>query len=235
LIIAVNCPFMPHGYPIFLDVSDRLIVIVGGGAVASRKAVGVVAAGARHVRGVAPRFARDFPACVEKIAENFSPRHLDGASLVFAATDSTPTNDAVVAEARQRGIWVNRADADEEQSADFTTPALFRCGAITVAVSAAGSAALAATLRDILSGALTDSWVRLADALKILRPAIKSLGLPIARRREIFRALATADAAAALAQSGLSGLWTWAAAGFPDLPKSLAVVPQGKNDVSKNS
>jgi precorrin-2 dehydrogenase/sirohydrochlorin ferrochelatase len=206
------------GYPIFLDLSQRLIVIVGGGVVAARKATGALAAGATRVRAVSPQFGREFPQNVERIAESFLPRHLEGAGLVFAATDSPQVNQQVVAEARQRAIWVNRADPDEEDPADFTTPALLRCGAITVAISAGGSPALAATLRDLLADSLTDQWVNLADAMTELRRKIKSSGLPIAARKKIFRSLATAEAASILASSGEAGLWEWTRKSFPDLP-----------------
>jgi precorrin-2 dehydrogenase / sirohydrochlorin ferrochelatase len=211
---------MNNAYPILLDLTDRLAVIVGGGAVASRKASGLLATGARHIRAVAPKFVRDFPVGVEKVSESYSPQHLDGAALVFAATDSAQINDSVVAEARRRGALVHRADAEEDEPGDFITPALLRCGAITVTVSAAGSPALAAALRDVLAGSITDEWVNLAEALRQIRPHIKSSQLPIARRREIFRALAGREAAAALAAGGQDGLWAWVRGLFPELPAS---------------
>jgi hypothetical protein len=43
--------------------------------------------------------------------------------------------------------------------------------------------------------------------------------LPIARRREIFRALAATDAAAALAAGGMAELSKWLRAKFTDLPE----------------
>jgi siroheme synthase-like protein len=124
----------------------------------------------------------------------------------------------VVAEAHQRGILVGRADADEDDSSDFVTPAVLRLGAVVVAVSAAGSAALAAALRDRVSGSLSDDWINLAGAMQRLRPTIKSSGLPIGRRREIFKALAT-DEAAAQNRDGIQELWDWTRKKFPELPQ----------------
>ncbi|HEX4054923.1 MAG TPA: bifunctional precorrin-2 dehydrogenase/sirohydrochlorin ferrochelatase [Tepidisphaeraceae bacterium] len=210
---------MSHLYPIFLDVSQRRVVIVGGGAVAARKAAGILAAGAKSVRAVAPKFVREFPKEFQKKLANFEPADLDGAELVFAATDSAVVNDAVVAEARKRGIWVQRGDEQEDEPGDFIIPAILRCGPITVAVSASGSPALAAGLRDRLAGGVTDEWVKLAEAMKQLRPKIKSSGLPISRRREIFRALATPDAAVALESGGMHGLRKWLRGKFADLPE----------------
>ncbi len=214
---------MSPGYPIFLDVTQRLIVIVGGGAVASRKAQGVIAAGAANVRAVAPAFLSDFPQKVEKIIGNFAPIHLDNAGLVFAATDSSAVNQSVVDEARRRGILANRADIDDEDPADFLTPAVLRCGAITVAVSSKGLPALSANIRDMLAGSLTDDWANLADALGRVRLTIKSSNLPIARRREIFRALSSSQAATILATEGEAGLWAWAKKSFGDF---LPILPE---------
>lgn len=208
---------MAYAYPIYLDLSLRRIVIVGGGAVASRKAAGLLAAGAVGVRAVATRFVRDFPGEVEKIESAYSAANLEGADLVFAATDSSQVNDAVVADARARGALVQRVEAEDENAGDFVVPAVLRCGAITVAVSA-GAPALAAVVRDRLAGCIGDEWVNLADALRRLRPTIKSSGLPAERRRQILRALATQDAATALANGGTRGLWAWAREKFTDLP-----------------
>jgi siroheme synthase-like protein len=204
-------------YPIFLDISQRSILIVGGGTVAARKAAGVLTAGATRVRAVAPKFVKDFPATVQMISESFAPTHIGDATIIFAATDSAQANEAVVAEAHQRGILVNRADVEDDHPGDFTLPAVLRAGSITVAVSTGGSPALAARLRDALAGSITDSWVNLAQASRDFRPRIKSAGLPIARRKEIFSLLASEQAMSKLDQSGANGLWEWICVQFPEL------------------
>jgi siroheme synthase-like protein len=212
-------PFVPHLYPILLDVSERPILIVGGGAVAARKASALLAAGAKNVRAVAPKFVREFPAEVQRKTASFEAADLEGANLVFAATDSSAANESVVAEARKRNILVQRGDGeDPDEPSDFISPAILRSGPIIVAVSAGGSPALAAGLRDLLAGSVTDDWVNLAGALQLLRPKIKAVGLPIARRREIFRALATSEAAAQLQSGGFAGLCDWLRQRFSDLP-----------------
>jgi siroheme synthase-like protein len=198
---------MPHhAYPLMLDVAGRLVVIVGGGSVAARKAAGLLAAGATRVRCVAPAFAADLPAGVERVAGRYEPRHLDGAGLVFAATDDAAVNAAVVRDARARGVLVNRADATagagDGEPGDFSTPAHFREAAVTVAVSAGGTPGLAVLVRDALRGRWDARWSRLAEAMGALRPMILARAdLPEPRRRQIFAALASPDALAALGGS----------------------------------
>src|SRR5687767_14468580 len=120
---------VPHGYPLMLDVSDRLVVIVGGGAVAARKAKGLIDAGATRVRIVSPAFEPAMPQAVERVTAAYDSSHLDGASLVFAATDSPEVNETIVRDACERGVLVNRAD--DGDGGDFTTPAMFRDGPVT--------------------------------------------------------------------------------------------------------
>ena len=141
---------MPHNYPLLLDVSDRLIVIVGGGEVAVRKAQGLIAAGAMRVRVVSPSVHEQMPASVERIAESYHREHLADAGLVFAATDEPAVNDVIVRDAKGMNILVCRADADDNNTGDFATPAMIRRGAVLVTVSTGGSPALAARLRDTI-------------------------------------------------------------------------------------
>jgi siroheme synthase-like protein len=191
-----------------LDLTDHTIVIVGGGAVAARKAAGVAAAGGQRIRVVAPEFRGDFAPELDRRCKLYEASDLKDADLVFAATDSTIVNDAVVRDARAAGILVNRADTSDELPGDFVTPAKFQAGSITVTVSAQ-SAALAAAIRDELEANFDADWVAMADAMQTLRPMIKSSGRTPAQRSALFRALATPQARQLLQQSGLDGLKNW--------------------------
>lgn len=201
-----------------LDVADRLIVIVGGGAVAVRKATGLIESGATRVRCVAPEIDSAMPANVQRIHARYDAGHLDGADLVFAATSEPDVNAAVVRDARSRRILVCRADADDREPGDFTTPARFRESAVTVAVSAAGNPALAVLIRDGLRTCWDARWTRMADAMHSLRPMlIARASLPEDRRREILRALAMPEALDVLATGGDTALREWLTSRYPEL------------------
>jgi precorrin-2 dehydrogenase / sirohydrochlorin ferrochelatase len=197
-----------YGYPLMLDVSGRRILIVGGGAVAARKAGGLIEAGAGRVRVVAMEFRAGFPEGVEQVHRAYEWSDLKDADLVFAATDSARINDEVVRDARDRNIWVCRADGSENDAGDFVTPAKFESGAITVTVSA-GSAALSAMVRDGLAERFDPAWGEMAEAMKQLRPFIKSTVSDPARRSDLLRGLASATAIAVLKDGGVEGLKTW--------------------------
>ena len=205
-------------YPLMLDVTARPVVIIGGGRVAIRKARGLIEAGATDLRMIAPEFREDVPQAVRKIAGCFEPRHLEGAGLVFAATDSPEVNAAVVREARRRGILVSRADSDDEQPGDFATPAVLREGPMTVTVFAGGAPALAAMVRDELAARFDPRWSMMASAIHTLRPKLLAASsLTPARRREAFRDLATVQAIEILSAGGLESLRQWLAAKYPEL------------------
>jgi len=208
---------VPYAYPLLLDVTERLVVIIGGGTVAARKAAGVQSAGGKRIRCVALEFHPEIPTQVERIADAYKAEYLYGAALVFAATDQPAVNEAVVQACRTRCILVNRADADEAEPGDFVTPAKFADGAVLVTVSA-GSPALSAVLRDSIAQSLDRRYIRMADAMQELRPIIRGTpGLSQARRAEIFRALAGAEALAELEAGGMKGLRSWLSRNFAEL------------------
>lgn len=73
--------------PIFMDVKDRLCLVIGGGEVAQRKALVLLDAGAK-VKAVAPEFLTEFTGlAIECVVQRFQPAHLNGVILVIAATD----------------------------------------------------------------------------------------------------------------------------------------------------
>ena len=198
-----------------LDVTNRLVVIIGGGAVAVRKIRTLLEAGATRVRVVAPTFHNDIPPEVERVQDGYVSRHLDGAGLIYAATDSSAINDAVVQDARARGVLVNRLD-EGWPPGDFVTPAGWRQGEVVIAVSA-GSPALSCAVRDDLASQLDDRHVRMSQVMIELRPKIRDSGLDAQKRAAIFRDLATEDALDTLAQGGDRGLNMWLAERYPDL------------------
>ena len=198
-----------------LDVTDRPVVIVGGGAVAVRKVKTLLEAGATRVVVVSPTFHEQMPPEVKRVQESYESPHLDGAGLVYAATDSTDVNDRVVRDAKSRGLLVNRLD-DGVPPGDFVTPAAWRHGEVVLAVSA-GSAALSVAIRDDLAAQLDDRHVRMSQVMSGLRPRIRDSGIEPAERTAIFRELATEDACDVLKERGERGLYEWLAQRHPEL------------------
>jgi uroporphyrin-III C-methyltransferase/precorrin-2 dehydrogenase/sirohydrochlorin ferrochelatase len=173
--------------PLFLDVRERPAVVVGGGAVALRKAELLVRCGAR-VTLIAPQLTADFAALlsggrVEHRATVFSPATLEGAAVVIAATDQASVNAAVAQAARARNIPVNVVD-DLAQSS-FIVPAIVDRDPVIVAVGTSGNApVLARYVRERIEALLPPQLGRLAAlAGRWRRRAAKALGSVLERRR----------------------------------------------------
>jgi len=205
-----------QAYPIVLDLTGRAAVIIGGGEVAARKAQGLLNAGAAVVRCVAPEFCDLIPPAVKKVNATYCQGHLDGAFLVFAATDQPDVNDAVVRDARAANLLVNRADSDDELAGDFVVPASHATRALLITVSA-GSPALSRMIRDRLAQSVRPQWDAMAELMRTIRPAIRRANLDIAKRRVIFRDLATDQALDILERTGEDGLRRWLLERHPEL------------------
>ena len=133
---------------------------------------------------------------------------------VAPATDAPDVNERVVRDATYRGIWVNRSDEGEQ--GDFATPAKLTDGEVTVTVSA-GSAALAAAIRDDLAAKLDQRHVKLAEAMKTLRPAVRMSEADPQKRAAIFRELASMEALRAVESGGIDGVCRWIHTRYPQL------------------
>ena len=141
------------GIPILLEGAAVRALVVGGGAVAVRKAIALLDAGA-DVRVVAPSIARPLHDRVssgrlELVARAYESSDIADAQLVVAATDDRTVNAVVALDARTAGRLVNVADAPGDGS--FSTMATHRLGALIIGVSAGGVPSAAARIRDALA------------------------------------------------------------------------------------
>jgi uroporphyrin-III C-methyltransferase/precorrin-2 dehydrogenase/sirohydrochlorin ferrochelatase len=140
------------GFPALLDLRGRRVVVVGGGAVAARRARALHEAGADTLV-VAPDVLDELRALGGQIVTRpFTESDLDGAWLVMACTDDADVNAAVGAAAEARQIFCVRADAASGGTA--RTAAVARRDGVTVAVNGGDDPSRAVALRDAIAAAL---------------------------------------------------------------------------------
>jgi precorrin-2 dehydrogenase/sirohydrochlorin ferrochelatase len=127
-------------YPIHLDIRNRCCLVVGGGAVGTRKACGLLDCGAR-VTVVSPEVGDT----LQQLALNrrlcwhprgFESSDLDGVFLVFAATDIPELNGEIQRQARQRHLLCNVVNRPE--GGDFILPSVVRRQDLVITVSTSG-------------------------------------------------------------------------------------------------
>jgi uroporphyrin-III C-methyltransferase/precorrin-2 dehydrogenase/sirohydrochlorin ferrochelatase len=143
-------------YPLALKLDGRRVLVVGGGAVATRRVPALIAAGA-VIEIVSPDLSPALHGQVDAgratwTARRFEPGDVDGAWLVHVAIDDPVAAEQVSAAAEERRVFCVRAD--DREAATAWTPAVTRRGQVTVAVTDAGDRRRAMAVRDLVAHAL---------------------------------------------------------------------------------
>jgi siroheme synthase-like protein len=150
-------------------------LVVGGGRVATRKALALASAGAA-VRVVAPELSPELRAAATRnprlaLAERaYDAADVDDAVIVVAATGSREVNARVARDATALRRLVNVADAPED--GNCATAATHRAGDLVIAVSAGGVPTAAARIRDCLGARFDGRYGTALSALVALRRRI---------------------------------------------------------------
>jgi siroheme synthase-like protein len=174
-------------YPVMIDVSGRLCLVVGGGRVALRKVIALLRAGARIVV-VSVSFGSHFRLLIDRITmikrEFLSTDITDELALVIGATDVSDVNRLVSASAAARRIPCNIVDNPELCS--FIVPAVVHRGDVTIAVSTQGRCPrLSRYIKSRIARALGPDLADLASYLGDVRVRVKS-AISDARARTAF-------------------------------------------------
>ena len=130
-------------FPMFVDLRGKPCVIVGGGAIARRRAEVLTRFGGA-VTVIAPAWLGGVPG-VRWERRAYAPGDLAGAFLAVAATGDRRVNRRVGEEARALGIPVSVADRREECS--FFFPAVCQGGGVTAGLVSLGGGDHARTAR----------------------------------------------------------------------------------------
>ena len=164
-------------YPVFLDLRARKCVVIGQGAEAERKALGLMEAGAVvTLVGADPSADLDALAAQGKITlakRSYGEGDLEGAFLAIAATpgDAGLTR-RVAAEAKARGVLLNAMDRPGDSG--WIAPAQMRRGDLTIAISTNGrSPAMARLVKEELERTLPNEYGPLLDLVSEVREELR--------------------------------------------------------------
>lgn len=123
--------------PVCLKIDGIRVAVIGGGRIAEQK-IRTLALYTREIVVCAPQVSPAILALpVKVIRASYDERVLDGSRLVYACTDDRELNLRVAADARSRGALV--CVADDPGACDFISPAVYRKGCMSVAVSSNAS------------------------------------------------------------------------------------------------
>lgn len=177
---------MPH-FPMFVDLKNKPILLVGGGAVALRKLKKLTPYGGIPTV-VAPEIHPEILDLGVKVEQrcfresDLTPRPV----LVIAATDDEVLNREVARLCKNADIPVNVADSPEDCT--FLFPALIQRGVFSAGISTGGASPTAAVyFKERLEEAIPDDLEDILDWLAERRVELKKSVPDQAQRAGIFR------------------------------------------------
>ncbi|CAH6935597.1 Siroheme synthase / Precorrin-2 oxidase [Vibrio chagasii] len=177
-------------FPMFLDVENKPILVVGGGEVACRKVDSLLRAGA-NVTLVSPKVAPYLQQLVDEnklhwVQNFYSSQIISKEYLqVWATTDNPSLNHQVYNDAKKLGILVNVVD--DLPYCDFITPSMINRGRIQIAISSGGaSPVLVRNIREKLETVLPQNIGLLADFGASKRNSIKESYPTVDERRKFW-------------------------------------------------
>ncbi|SEG22556.1 NAD(P)-dependent oxidoreductase [Vibrio hangzhouensis] len=177
-------------FPLFMDLLDRPVLVVGGGEVACRKVETLIRAGAR-VTLVSPKLE---PYLLEMsqsgkciwVQRFYQPELMKREFVqVWATTDNPELNHQVHKDAKKMGILVNVVD--DTPYCDFITPSIINRGRVQIAISSGGaSPVLIRGIREKLEAILPMNTAQLADFAASKRGDIKKHFVTVDERRKFW-------------------------------------------------
>ncbi|HJO82563.1 MAG: bifunctional precorrin-2 dehydrogenase/sirohydrochlorin ferrochelatase [SAR202 cluster bacterium] len=173
---------MPRYYPVFIDVTERTCVVIGGGAIGQEKVEKLLESDAEVlvISPVVNQKVRDMADAGQVTWEQreYKPGDLAGAFIAIAATDDNTVNRQIAAEAQERNVLLNVVDVTH--LCTFIAPSVARRGEVTIATSTGGaSPALARTFREKLTGSRILEYADLAPVLASARAELREASLVV--------------------------------------------------------
>lgn len=184
-------------FPVYLDLKDRPVLVVGGGEIAEGKLTQLVDAGAA-VRLVSPNLTPKLAEMatagrIEYRERPFEPADLEGVFLVISATDDQAVNQSVATLAAERGLLCNVVD--QPALCNFITPSLVTRGRLQISVSSGGaSPSLTQRVKREIAGLIGDEYAQLLELASEMRQEAKKRIPDFNRRRAVLHAFVESEA-----------------------------------------
>ena len=176
-----------------IRMQGKMVLVVGGGAVALRKLNTLLRVGA-SIRVVAIKICPEISAlnvagALSVRIGDYSADDLDGAFMVIAATDNTLANEQVRSDAAGKGILV--AVSDNPEAGDCTFPATLQRGDLEIAVSTGGRCpTFAVDVRESIAEYVGKEYGAILDQLAREREKLLTNGSPSTYDAQVLHSLA---------------------------------------------
>ncbi|KXO07405.1 Siroheme synthase / Precorrin-2 oxidase / Sirohydrochlorin ferrochelatase/ Uroporphyrinogen-III methyltransferase [Moritella sp. JT01] len=175
--------------PIFMDVNNKNVLVVGGGEVASRK-VDLLLSACAKVTVLSPRLNDTLQryrvnAKITVIIDGYNSNYLLDYVMVWVTTDDTLLNKQVWQDCCERNLLVNVADQPE--LCEFITPSIIDRSPLQIAISSGGaSPVLIRYLREKLEALLPETLGQLGTFAGEQRERVKQQFSSVTERRRFW-------------------------------------------------
>ena len=169
-------------FPVFLDLTNRKVLIVGGGKVATRKVKNLLPF-TKDITIVSPKVTKELKELIDKYDLRWQKRRfrapdLRGIHLVIVAVDDLKLQKRIFRLCEKRGILCNAVDSPE--FCNFIFPSIIKRGELILALSTSGKVpALSRALREKLEKCIPENIEEILKELETIRKS-----LPKGERRQ---------------------------------------------------
>ena len=194
-------------YPIYLDLTSRSCVVIGGKPFMVRKVQALLRAGA-IVTVISPEPCPDLIAMAEQGEILLSRRgyHTDDLEGAFLALSADRDHAEMVRqEAARRGTLLNTIN---QEDSDFTLPAVLQRGTLSIAISTSGVfPAFAVRVRDELGSQFGPEYAQYLEWLALARTEVMQHVQDYEQRKRLWYAIIDSDVLDLLKQGNEATAW----------------------------
>lgn len=181
-------------FPMFIDMNDLKVLVVGGGAIATEKLKKLldftkeITIISQHVEDEAQELIQLHDLALQQ--RGYALGDIEGFDIVIVATDTLTLHKDIYEESRGSGVLVNSVDNTEY--CDFIFPSYMKQNDLTIAFSTSGaSPAFAKQLRQYFEDTIPDSVGDFLKQMRLLRETVPKgrnrMNYLEARVKEYFR------------------------------------------------
>jgi len=163
-------------FPLFLDISKKRVLVVGGGRVAERKVRTLLKFKAK-IKVISPEVTKGLERIkdkdlIELERKNYEENDLLGVDFVISATNNRMLNKKVSSDAKKMGVYANIVD--DPELCDFIMPSIVKRGPLILAISTSGKAPLfSKKLRKDLEKMISKEYIKYLSKILRLRREIQ--------------------------------------------------------------
>jgi len=162
-------------FPMYIDLTNKKILVVGGGNIALEKLEKLVQF-TKDITVIAPEIRYNTynlikEHCLSYYSRKYNIGDIEGYNIVIVATDDIAMHEAIFLESRGKNILVN--SVDNTDFCDFIFPSFIKKGDLTISFSTSGaSPAFAKQIRAYMEKIIPDDIEDFLTKMKSLRATL---------------------------------------------------------------